>query len=75
MQYFLVIKGPADVAERTANQLGVSFTFEAESRNGNEIYGYAPESDRDRIIAWYAKDAGWAAEFNSGSLLWYAERK
>ncbi len=75
MQYFVVIKGPMDVAEAAAEKYKVNLTVEAESRNGNEVYGYVPAADRDRLIDWYSRDAGYGGTFEPGSLLWYAERK
>lgn len=74
-QYFLVIKGAAHAAETFATAHGISFTFEAESRNETETYGYAPQSDKERIIDWYAKDSGLGGLFETGSLLWYALRE
>lgn len=74
-QLFLIIKGQRCHAEAEITRRGIEFTFEAESRNGNETYGYAPVIDKPKIIAWYSEDTGLAIEYAKGSLLWYTERK
>lgn len=73
---FLVIKAANNIAARRyATENDVRIEIEGHSSRGTEVYALAPDEDLPQIIAWYARDAGWAGPLEDGSLLWYAERK
>lgn len=74
-QMFLIIKGQQCHAEAEATRRHIELTIEAESRNGNETYAYAPMIDKPKIIGWYSEDQGIADIPMTGSLLWYTERR
>lgn len=71
---FIVVKGNRQQAENEARRRNIEFSFDAESFNGNETYGYAPMIERPKIIGWYCEDQGIAKIPSIGSCLWYAER-
>ena len=72
---FLVIKGNTADAQLQARLRSIDLLVDSESDNHNEVYCYAPLSDRGKIIAWYAEDQGIAKLAERGECLWYAERK
>jgi hypothetical protein len=71
---FLVIKGTRVDAIMQSKVRKIAIEIDGESDSFTEVYCYASVADRDKIIAWYAEDAGIAKPCLPGELLWYAER-
>jgi hypothetical protein len=72
---FFIVKGNTSDALTQAKLHAIDILVDSESDNHNETYCYAPLSDRDKIIAWYARNAGIGKLSERGECLWYAERK
>ena len=71
---FFIVKGNTSDAMLQAKQHNIDILVDSESDNHNETYCYAPLSDRNKIIDWYAQGAGIAKLPERGECLWYAER-
>ena len=69
---FLIVKGNRHITEAAAEQHKVKLEIDSESELYNQTNCYASLSDKDKIIAWYAEDAGIVKPTSPGEILWYS---